>query len=93
MNCFKKIKLNKRQVVIYLLTLWFIVSLGYLSWNYFVKSRQALLLEGYTVAIRDLVDQSEKGCDPFQIFFGEKAITLINYDCLSAEPSLEFSEE
>ena len=53
----------------------------------FNKARSAVLLEGYSMAINELIVSAEnESCEPFSVYVGDKTIRLINVDCLMSEP-------
>lgn len=82
--------INKNTIIIGLLLIWFIGSASYLVWSFTTTRNNTLRLEGYTAAVNDFIDQAEnEECLPFEIFSGERRVTLINTKCLQQQEPAE----
>ncbi len=90
----KEVKIDKIRIVIYLLTVWFVLSLGYLGWQYVAGRSQGAFLRGYEWAIREMVAEAKnEECRPFSIFAGEERVELINIECLQVEEDFQDFED
>jgi hypothetical protein len=78
---FKKINIKKGLIV-----LLFVGLASYVFYDVSLKLRSNFRLQGYSVAVAELVEQAKnEECYPFNIFFGEEEINLINVDCLQQQ--------
>ncbi len=89
---FKKINIKKALIV-----LLFVGLAGYVFYDVSLKMISNFRLQGYSIAVGELVKQAKnEDCYPFNIFFGEEEISLINIDCLQQDTGMDemmFDEE
>ncbi len=76
-------KIKKDQVK-KILVITFIAFLSlYFIWDISSKTANQFRLQGYEYAITEIVIEAEnQNCVPFNIFAGDREISLINVDCL-----------
>lgn len=80
-------KINIKKLLLFLLIA---LLAGYVLRDVYLRTVSNFQLQGYAIAVNELVEQAEnRECLPFNIFFGEKKITLINVDCLQIQPEEE----
>jgi hypothetical protein len=76
-----KINVKKTLIVVVIVFL-----AGYVIYDVSLKVISGFRLQGYQIAVQELVKQAEnEECYPFEIFTGEKRINLINIDCLQSQ--------
>ena len=78
-----------------LIIIFAVLIIAYVIWDISVKLVNYLRLQGYEIAIMEMVREAEnKECAPFGIFVEDKTINLINIDCLeTADNTQEFDDE
>ncbi len=77
----KKINIKKALIV-----LLFVGLTSYVFYDVSLKLINNFRLQGYSVAVAELVEQAKnEECYPFNIFFGEEEIGLINIACLQQQ--------
>ena len=77
-------KLNKKSIAVSVGVVLLVLSLGYVIWDLYNKTRISLFNSGYAQAVSDMIDQAEnEQCAPFPIFFEERQVQLINVQCLN----------
>ena len=77
--------MNKQKILIISLIVLLVIFLSYFIYDMLNKQRNILLLEGYTMAVNELISSAEnESCDIFSVYAGEKSVNLINVDCLSS---------
>ena len=87
--------IKKEEFVKTLIVSWFIVAtlyVGYDIWNdYKAKGVDAAYKAGVSDTINQLIRQTEeKGCQPIEVYSGEKKVEFIDMACLqSPETELE----
>ena len=72
---------------IWILIIWGIFSLAYISYDTFANFKNIVLqnayMSGQSDTIAKLMEQaSNQECKPFNVFLGEKKVDLINIVCL-----------
>ncbi len=81
--------MNKQKAIIISLVVLLALSISYVGWDLFERYRNALVFQGYEIALRELVTQAEREeCEPVSIFYDEKEVHLINIKCLEQPPSV-----
>jgi len=80
------IRASKQKILIICLIVLLLLAFSYISWQLLIRVRNAVFLQGYTLAIEQIITEAEKeGCQPFPIFSEEKVIHLMNTECLEPE--------
>ena len=76
-----KIEKNQvKKIIIIILIAFFAL---YFLWDISVKAANSFRSQGYELAIMQMMDQAEnENCLPFDIYMGDKEISLINVECL-----------
>lgn len=77
---------DKKNIIIILLSIILIISLGYIGLGFFYSYQNAMVLEGYSLAIRELISTAKnEECNVIPIIFDEEAVQVINIECLQQE--------
>ena len=75
-----------KRVLNFLLILWIIFSVGYITYDIWEKFRIRIFQAGYQQAIQDsvkaMIKQAEQ-CRPITLFDKNKKVKLFTSDCLS----------
>lgn len=79
---------TKTEIIRTVLVVWFLAATIYVAydiWNeYEVKGIKAAYQEGVENTVNELISQVEKsGCDPIDVYSGDKKLQLVSYVCLS----------
>lgn len=89
-------KMNKQKILIISLIIIVLALATYFVIDMFGKYKNSVLLQGYSVAVQELMTSAEnENCEPFSVYFENKTINLINVDCLykdNAEGGSEVEE-
>ena len=83
-----KIEKNQvKKIIVIILIVFF--SLYFLR-DISVKAANSFRLQGYELAVMQIIDQAEnEDCLPFNIFMNNKEISLMNTECLQMTDSVE----
>ncbi len=72
-----------------LMTVLIVVLAGYVFWDISLRIVNHFQLQGYTVAVNEMMRQAKnENCEPFSIFAGEDEVHLINIDCLQQQTEM-----
>jgi len=84
-------EINIKKVLIGLIIVFLA---GYVIYDVSLKLVSGFRLQGYQIAVQEIVAQAEnEECYPFEIFLGEKKVSLINVNCLQAQGGEMVEEE
>ncbi len=78
-------KLEKNRVKRILLFALIAFLVSYFLVDISTKAANRLRLQGYEAAVIQLMDRASDDCLPFNIFAGDREISLINLECLQMD--------
>ncbi len=89
-------KIDTKKVIV---TTLVIVLAGYVLWDISLRVVGNFRLQGYAIAVNEMVRQAKnENCEPFSLFTEEEQVHLINIECLQqeaemGEPEMMIEEE
>jgi hypothetical protein len=80
------LSIGKQDIIKTVLIIWFIAATGYVVYDiyigYKVRGMQAAYQQGYTDAVNQVIDQTQKGgCQTTDIHSGDKKVSIVAAQC------------
>jgi hypothetical protein len=80
-------KITKQNIAVTALIVLLILSVSYVARDVAIKHQNTVLLQGYQLAVKNLVIQAKNDeCQPVPLFFNDEEVTVINIECLQQQP-------
>lgn len=79
---------SKKQVIFKsLLIIWLVLATGYILFDLYSRYRLSTMQQAYNVGVTNTVDSlikqaEQSNCQPFEVFSGEKKVSLLDVKCL-----------
>lgn len=82
--------MNKKEIITVLVVVWLIAMTGYFVYDvwgdYKIKGVQKAYNQGIEdMTVRVIDEVGKKGCEPIEVYAGEKKVQIANAQCLPAK--------